>query len=216
MANEPKLAGEIEEAVKASTGAKLDQLLEHLSTVTDGMASLGQRIEALEARHRAGDDADGDESEEDENKMVEPGKARPVAADHADTVRRHEARMADAQAMADAVAAEFGERAPPPLSGETLHGYKCRLLRRYKHHSKEFADADLGAIKDPKLFAGIESRIYADARSAGATPDVPAEQLWERVKTDASGRRISEFYGSPRVWMRTFSGHRRYVKSFKS
>jgi hypothetical protein len=195
----------------STTGAKLDKLLA-------GLGTMSARLDALEARRRDGadDNADDDKGDEDDNEMEQPGKPRRVAADQSDAVRRHEARMADAQAMADSVAVEFGERAPRPMSGETLQSYRCRLLRRYKHHSKEFADADLAAIKDPKLFAGIESRIYADARAAGATPNVPAEQLWERVRTDPSGRRISEFYGSPRVWMRTFSGHRRYVRSFKS
>ena len=147
-----------------------------------------------------------DEGDERKREGSKPGQPREVVADRADAMRRHEARLADAQANADAVAAEFGERAPAPLSGETLRAYRCRLLRRYRHHSKEFADADLAAIDDPKLFAGIEARIYADAKAASATPDVPAGYLWERVKTDASGRKISEFFGTPRTWMRQFSG----------
>jgi hypothetical protein len=102
------------------------------------------------------------------------------------------------------------------MSAETVRDYRIRLLRRYKHHSPDWKGIDLQSISDPKIFDSAEARIYADARAAGATPEVPDGYLHERVRTDISGRRISEFYGSPRVWMRTFSGSRRYVRSFKT
>jgi len=88
------------------------------------------------------------------------------------------------------------------------------LLRRFQHHSKEFADADLSGIRDPKIFNGVEARIYADAVAAGAVPDVPVGHLRERVRIDPSGRQISDFFGEPRVWMSQFSGLRQYVKRF--
>src|SRR5271169_5713898 len=94
----------------STTGAKLDKLLA-------GLGTMSARLDALEARRRDGadDNADDDKGDEDDNEMEQPGKPRRVAADQADAVRRHEARMADAQARADAVAAVFGERAPHPL-----------------------------------------------------------------------------------------------------
>jgi hypothetical protein len=221
-------ADERKRADAEATGQKLDKFLVSLDDCAKKIDSISSRMDALEKRRNDaecrrsenesevnGEAEEPDESDERANGGKKPGEPRELVADRADAMRRHEARMADAQARADAVAAEFGERAPPPLSSETLHAYRCRLLRRYRHHSKEFADADLAAIEDPKLFAGIETRIYADARAAGASPQVPLDHLREIIRTDQSGRKISTFYGNPRAWMRQFSGSRRYVKSFK-
>jgi hypothetical protein len=223
MPDEQKRAAEIQEAVEAAdrkkradadqeaaVGQKLDKLLEH-------MGSMSVRLDALEARGRDGDDADDDEGDEDDNEMEQPGKPRRVAADSADSQLRHAARLAEIQERADAVAHEYGEKAPPPMSAETERRYRIRLLRRYKHHSPDWKEIDLDKINDPKIFDAAESRIYADARANGAVPEVPDGHLRERVRTDASGRRISEFFGSsPRVWMKTFSGNRRYVRSIRS
>jgi hypothetical protein len=114
-----------------ANGKKLDRLLSFLD---DLKTKFGARLDALEAR---GGGADDDEGDEDDNEMEQPGKPRRVAADQADAVRRHEARMADAQARADAVAAVFGERAPHPLSGETLHAYVSSVA---KGIAERFAD----------------------------------------------------------------------------
>jgi hypothetical protein len=45
------------------------------------------------------------------------------------------------------------------MSGEALRAYRSRLLRRFKHHSKEFADADLGAIMIRKSLTESKRRI---------------------------------------------------------
>jgi hypothetical protein len=219
----------------------LDKLLTSLDDVVKRIDTLSGRMDTFDKsrddasrqkRKRRDDEGEGEKgmtsetpSEDDDDNLPEdernkdgeqPGKSRRVVADRADAQSRHAARLAEIQERADGVAQEFGEKAPPPMSAETERNYRIRLLRRYKHHSPDWKEIDLQSINDAKIFDAAESRIYADARAAGATPEVTDGYLRERVRTDASGRRISEFFGSPRVWMRTFSGHRRYVRSFKT
>lgn len=124
-----------------------------------------------------------------------PGEARRTAAD-AERERGEERERADAQARCDAVAQLFGERSPPPMSGENTTAYRKRLLRRFQSHSPAFKDADLGAIADAATLSGMETVIYADAAKASATPDVPEGVLFKRTRVDAdSGHRVTEFFG---------------------
>jgi len=142
----------------------------------------------------------------------EPGAARELVAD---SQRRHEHAMADAQARGDEIAGLWGEKAPPPLSGERLQAYRCRLLRRYQRFSKEFKMADLDTIRDPSVFDGVERSIYVDARLASATPDAAPGRLRQKTR-QVGGHTINEFYGHPSAWMSYFAGSRRYVTAINA
>lgn len=110
-------------------------------------------MDAMEAERKKGDaKKDGDENGEGEDKL--PGSAKEVVADDAD--RQLEIELANAQERADSVAVLFAEKSPPPLSGESLRAYRCRLLRRYQRFSPEFAKVDLSAIPDDAAFQGMK------------------------------------------------------------
>jgi len=95
--------------------------------------------------------------------------------------------------------------APRPLDGESLLGYRRRLLRPYVQFSDAFKDVDLEKISaDKAAFAGIEHKVYADALEAGKNPRVPEFQLREVVK-HRDGHKFTTFLGDPRTWMNEYS-----------
>jgi hypothetical protein len=124
-----------------------------------------------------------------------PGEARRTAAD-AERERSEEGERADAQARCDAVAQLFGERSPPPMSGENTTAYRKRLLRRFQSHSPAFKDADLGAVADAATLSGMETIIYADAaRASNLTDGLPEDVLIPIRRQTESGHQITEWRG---------------------
>jgi len=104
--------------------------------------------------------------------------------------------MADAQAVADSVYANFGKRAPRPLDGETLHLYERRLASSLKEYSKDWKGVDVRLL-DTASFNVIRSKIYADAALAASHPDdLPEGEIRAISKTNGSGHRITEFVGN--------------------
>jgi hypothetical protein len=140
-------------------------------------------------------------------------KKIPRAMDDAE----HE-KMATAQARADSVFAAFGKRAPRPLDGETLLGYRRRLATELKVHSKDWREVDLCAIADSgPAFDNVERVIYADAAAVARNPiDLGDGELREVVRADGSGRQIAEFVGHPSSWMQQFGGSRRAVAGIRT
>jgi hypothetical protein len=227
-------ARQIADAVKSADDKRRadqeakDQLLEKVLAKLDDCASkldeMGLRMDSFEkerdeakrAKRRKDDDDDTrkkDDDDDDDDAFAEQpnpeiGMAKQTVADAQtradDAARRHETLMADAQARADAIAIEFGEKAPPPLSGEKLFDYKRRLLRRYQRFSPDFKEIDLHKVTDPAVFFGIENRVYADAVKAAGMPEVGVGQLRAVTKTQ-HGHQITTFYGSPSAWMNQFA-----------
>ena len=117
-----------------------------------------------------------------------------------------EAMYADAQARADGVYAAFGDTAPRAMDGETLTGYRLRLLNKMKGHSEVWKGVDLGAIAraDTAAFANAEKMIYADAAKAARTPTGIPTGLLREVKSRRGAHEITEFVGQPISWMGTF------------
>jgi len=202
-------AAEIETAIRrgdaeAETGAKLDKLLSCVDSLAKGMEGITSRMDALEATGKG--DAPGDPAD--------------LAADANDVIDRHsvtskqDAEMADIQARADSVAGAFGEAAPRPMLGETPMAYRRRLLRPFKHHSKQFGNVELEAVTDPQVFAAIETTIYADALSGSKPPLVVEGHLRKVATRDETGRTHTKFYGRPSVWMNRFGGSRMAVSKF--
>lgn len=121
----------------------------------------------------------------------------------ADTRRRRlDARRLDAQARCDAIASQHGMTAKPPMNGESLHAYRCRLLRDFQSYSTAFRDIDLAAIADKKLFAVAERQIYADAAAASRNPDMPEGQMRAITRKLPSGHVETTWAGRPGTWMR--------------
>ncbi|WP_199637425.1 NUDIX domain-containing protein [Serratia sp. PAMC26656] len=105
--------------------------------------------------------------------------------------------IADTQCKADSVFASFGERAPQPMAGERAMPYRRRIMTRLQKYSTDYKEVDLHAIADSHLLTLAEKKIYADAQASAASSLEPGAGLREVVRTDATGRRISNFIGDP-------------------
>lgn len=115
--------------------------------------------------------------------------------------------MRETQARADSIYVAFGQRAPRPLDGENLSGYRRRLAKDLKAHSKNWKNVNIEAFADDAAFLVAESQIYADAAQAAANPvDLPEGTLRAVTRADSTGRQITSFYGQPRAWMQNFAG----------
>lgn len=115
--------------------------------------------------------------------------------------------MRDTQARADAIYVAFGQRAPRPLDGENLSGYRRRLAKDLQVHSPNWKGIELSAFADDAAFAVAEAQIYADATHAAQNPvDLPEGTLRAVTRADSTGRQITSFYGQPKAWMQGFAG----------
>jgi hypothetical protein len=87
----------------------------------------------------------------------------------------------------------LGERAPAPMSGETLTAYRLRLVRPLQRFSKGgFDKVKLDDLKGATAFDAVETKIYADAEwSAKHEPEVIPGVLREIIRADPSVRRVS-------------------------
>jgi hypothetical protein len=112
--------------------------------------------------------------------------------------------LAQAQSRHDAVAAMFGDRAPPPSPGETSLAYRRRLAGRLQRHSPRFEKASFAALDSASLGA-VEDIVYADAVAASRAPaQESAGTLIEEVRREG-GRDVTRFHGDPMAWMQHFS-----------
>jgi hypothetical protein len=112
--------------------------------------------------------------------------------------------FADAQAQADAVAAQWGGRAPAPLVGESLRGYRRRLIRPFQKYSAVYKGVDLTKFPDV-AFDQAEVRVYADAAAAASDPDgVPTGTLRAVTERAPAGHAVTRFVGHPSAWMLQF------------
>ena len=112
--------------------------------------------------------------------------------------------LAAAQARADSVAAMFGDRAPPPIPGETPLAYRKRQLRRFQPHSERFKATDLGPL-DEATIGTVEDVVYADSVAAARAP--AAERVGVLVpfeERDRAGRTITRYAGDIGAWMAPF------------
>lgn len=128
--------------------------------------------------------------------------------------QEEQSKFMDAQAKADSVAQAFGDSAPRPIAGESLVGYRKRLLKAYQPHSPAWSKVNLATMTADVLDVA-EPMIYNDAQKAAKNPtDVAEDTLREVISTDRTGRRISEFRGKPRAWMGGFRATTRRVSAF--
>ena len=106
---------------------------------------------------------------------------------------------AELQVQADAAYQAFGQRAPSRVFGETMAEFARRLVAPMLPHSKDFGHVDVGAFPNEVLTV-IAPKVFADAAAFGNSVDrIPRGQLRERITSDRSGRRISNFEGDTEV-----------------
>lgn len=211
----------------ASGGQTLDKVLAGIDSMGKRMDEMSKRMDAMESTRVADrKDDDEDEKEKEEKKDArkddddDAKKDDDSKKDDEDREEKEEkkadddAGYADAQVRADRVYAAFGDHAPRPVIGETLIAYRRRLAKKFQVHSPTYKDINLGAIADAALLSVAENQIYADAAIASRNPiDIADGALIEIKRTDATGRQISEFRGTPHAWMAPFKAQCRRVSA---
>jgi hypothetical protein len=105
------------------------------------------------------------------------------------------AALAAAQTRADSVAAMFGDRASPPVMGETETDYRRRLLKPIAQHSPRFKNSRFDNLDGPTLNL-IETEVYADAASNfRSTADATPGKIFAIEERDRAGRLITSYRG---------------------
>lgn len=178
--------------------------------------------DAPESKKDADDDKEDDKDDDKKDERKDADDDDRADAARMDAVERRVSafekmiprQMTDAErdevaaafARADSVYQMAGKKAPYAMDGETPIAYRRRLVRGLQSQSPAYKDVRLDtASADPALFSIIENGIYADAeKNARAPDDVPLMTLRPIVRTDAAGRRITEFTGDPLAWMSRF------------
>jgi hypothetical protein len=113
--------------------------------------------------------------------------------------------LAQAQSRFDSIAAMHGERADPPLPGESPLSYRKRNLDRFKKHSAKFKESRFDSA-DAAMLEPIEKIIIDDAVEA-ARKDASggAGLMFAENYHDDAGRKITKWHGDPMAWMQHFS-----------
>lgn len=184
----------------AEEKAKADAEAEEKAKADAAEADEKAKADAAEAEEKA--KADAAETEEKAKADSELARIRAdmeelknrVPQEVSDEERNE---IADTQCKADSVFASFGERAPQPMAGERAMPYRRRIMTRLQKYSTDYKEVDLHAIADSQLLTIAEKKIYADAQASAASSLEPGAGLREVVRTDATGRRISNFIGDP-------------------
>lgn len=209
----------------------MGEVLSMLKTLSADMNEMKGKIAQLESAEGAEADA-GEESLPDPKlaTAADPDNADP-SADISAVAKRVDAleqktspvpedeasKMADAQAKADSVYGAFGDKAPRPMLGESLMAYRKRLASKVQVHSAQFGKVNLAAVSDSALLDAVEAGIYADAlQVAGKPAEIADGVLMETHRTDATGRRITEYKGSPSAWTGAFKATRRRVTGIRN
>jgi hypothetical protein len=98
-----------------------------------------------------------------------------------------------------------GAHAPPFLNNEKLDQFQRRYIDDMKPHTRNHRDVnpyEVGGSMLPRLL----EEVRADAIAEALRPSmVPEGELREVTKTDATGRKIIEWFGSPKTWMSQFA-----------
>ena len=126
-----------------------------------------------------------------------------------------EAEYITAQQKADAAYRAVGhDGSPAHLLGESLTDYRLRLLRGVQGKSPTWKSASLPRAQD--MLDVAEPQIFRDAvASLRDNANYAPGQLKEVVERDATGRRITKFYGDNSVTWAPFQPRQiAYVTAF--
>ena len=165
------------------------------------------KADAAEEEQRKADEAEAQKKAEEKARAdaeaEEKRKADEAAA--AEEKERNDQDMGEAQSRADAAYTAVGKRAPEPFSGEKALDFRKRALVSMQKHSPKHADVNIRAIADSATLSVLEEAIYSEARKAIENEVNNTQgQMHTRVRSDEAGRRITEYYGDPNVWLSTF------------
>jgi hypothetical protein len=123
--------------------------------------------------------------------------------------------LANAAAEVDEVYKELGSHAPGPLRGEREGDYQLRCIDELRTHSPRHRNRLLRALEPlpAEAFNTVWNEVLTDAREA-AVHWAPEGQLRERHPQRPDGVPVTEFSGSPAVWLSHFIQPARAVKRF--
>lgn len=128
-----------------------------------------------------------------------------------ETSREDVDALANVQARADSVSAMFGERASPPMPGETVLDYRKRVVGKFKRHSNRFKDTRFDSLDGATLDA-VEEIVYHDAvEAARATGEAVPGLLVPFVERDSAGRQITRFHGDVGAFLAPFVPQDRHL-----
>ena len=110
--------------------------------------------------------------------------------------------VADIQAKADAVMRVHGDRAEPPMPGESAIEYSIRLARKMQPHSKTWKKVDLNLIAaDQIALNNAIEQIRADALAAGESVEgMNPFQHREISDVGPGGHKITRFVGTGSIF----------------
>jgi hypothetical protein len=116
-----------------------------------------------------------------------------------------ETKIAEIQEHADDVLKAFHKSALRSVDGETENSYRKRLAARIQQHAHSMKDINLREATG-SAFDLIEKQIYDEARREAARPsNIPAGEMREMRKFDATGGPFYEWHGHPSNWMDQFT-----------
>lgn len=154
-----------------------------------------QDAEAAEAREKA----------EKEKAIQDAADAEEKAKQDSEDKSREDSAMTDARVRCDSAYNACGKRSPEPFSGEKSLDYRKRALLALQKYSPDNKDVNIRAVSDAAVLTVLENAIYADARKAIEDEMNNTQgQLYQRVRMDEAGRRITEYQGDPNVWLAAF------------
>jgi hypothetical protein len=130
--------------------------------------------------------------------------------------------LAVAQVKAESVYSAFGDSASVarPMDGETVLGYRKRMLKGLQKHSKgNYAAIDIAAVNDPAMLSIVEEAVYADAMTAANSPTATGQPngLPRAFKSfDEVGRPVIHYKGGdPMAVFEPFRMRPRHVKGLQ-
>ena len=191
--------------------------------------------EDVKAERMAADKAkkDAEEEEKEEAKKADAARAdsvdevRQLLAKQSEEIKRlsalvrqpvpesFRAELTAAQARADDVHIQLGERAPQYLVGESPLAFRRRLAGGLAKYSNRWKGVRYDTL-DEATFTEVESQVYADAAVRAKTPnDIAPGRMREVRKTLASGHVVTEFYGAD-SFVKGFSRPARRVRGIRT
>jgi hypothetical protein len=122
-----------------------------------------------------------------------------------ESASERERNVQEARARLDAATQPFNRSAPRPFIDENADLYRKRTLPIVQQYAPNFQNVKVDEARG-SAFDLLERQIYDDARQEAHRPtQVPEGTLKQVTRYDNGGRPFYEFFGSPRVWLETFS-----------
>lgn len=116
-----------------------------------------------------------------------------------------EMAKADEQAKADSAYAACGKRARAPMTGESVQGYRKRMVKGLQAYSDAYKAVNIDAITDDVLLGIAERQVYADAAAfINSGADVPVGTLRPIRGVDSAGRTTVKFAGDVGAFLAPF------------